>query len=292
MADDAQSILAEMESGADDIEAPEELQADEAQSDEQPEDDEKQEVEAQEVKEPLPPEELQKRLKDQQGATFAERQRRRELEDKMARMEQSFAAIQQRIQQPQDQLQQQQQIDPEQDPVGFLKQLQEQQQHQAQLQQQRQMQEQQMQERIQAVHRLGQNVSDYEQDFSTRQPDYYQAADHLMNARAQQLQSFGVTDPDEIVGQIRAEIAQLTSNALQRGINPAQAAYDMAKSMGYQREQPQAQQRLDMARAGQRASKTMSGGGRGAGGPMSLADIADLEGAEFDKACEKLFSAA
>lgn len=305
MADDAQSILAEMDAEPSNSEEflDEVLEGEPHEGDEPKEDEPKQEetetkakdekTDDEKPREPLTSEELEKRWKDQQGATFAERQRRRELEDKMARMEQSFQAIQQRIQQPQQpQEQQQQQIDPEQDPVGFLKQLQQQQQAQAQAQQQQMQQQAQMQERVAAVHRLGQNVSDYEQDFVTRNPDYYEAAEHLMNARAQQLQSFGVTDQQEILGQIKAEIAQLTGNAIQRGINPAQAAYDMAKQMGYQRKQPEAQQRLDMARAGQRASKTVSGGGRGAGGPMSLADIADLEGPEFDKACEKLFSAA
>ncbi len=293
MADDAQSILAEMDSGAEEpveLEEQDIEEAPEGEDQEQPEGEAEAKADDEKAKEPLPPEELEKRYRDQQGATFAERQRRRELESKVERMEQTFQQIQQRMVQPQQPQAQQQPIDPKEDPIAFLEQLQRQQQEQAQMAQQRQAHEQQQQARIEAVHRLGRDVADVEQDFVRSAPDYYEAIDHMINTRGSQLAAFGMRDPAEIQATIKAEVAQLTSTALQNGANPAEAAYNMAKQMGYQRAQPQAAQRLDMARNGQRASKTMSGGGRSAGGQMTLGDIANLEGKEFDAACDRLFA--
>ncbi len=198
--------------------------------------------------------------------------------------------MQQRMMQPQQPQEAQQPVDPEQDPIAFLKQIQAQQQQQQQFAQQQQAQQAQMQQRVEAVQRLGRDVADVEQDFVRSAPDYYEAVDHMINTRASQLAAFGMRDQSEIQATIKAEVAQLTSTALQNGANPAEAAYQMAKQMGYQRAQPQAAQKLDMARQGQRAAKTMSGGGRGAGGPMTLGDIANLEGKDFDAACDRLFA--
>lgn len=293
----AQDILAEMEAPAEDAtqesqESPDGQDGGEEKGEKESAAPEKSEKDGEvEAKEPLPPDELEKRWKDQQGATFAERQRRKEAERRAEETQDKLIRMMERMQGGQQQEQQPQGIpDPEDDPIAALKAMKQQAEIQEQQRReyaQRQAQAQQIEEQVQ---RLARDVTEIEQDFARSQPDYYEAVNHLVDVRTQQLQSFGITNPNQVRQQIKGEIAQLSDNALRSGANPAEAAYQMAKQMGYAQKRPDPKENLDNVRRGLKAAKTISGGGKGSGGQPTLAEIAELDGKAFDDACDRLFA--
>jgi hypothetical protein len=82
---------------------------------------------------------------------------------------------------------------------------------------------------VQAV--MGQ-ASQLEAEFERATPDYRAAGDFLRGSRAQELTALGL-DPVRVQQVIAAESVQLAHAALQRGRNPAEVVYALAKTRGY-----------------------------------------------------------
>jgi len=287
--DSAEAILAEMGEG----EAPEEQTGEELATPEEQTPTESEtppEAEKTDERPPLPPEELDKRYRDQQSATFQERQRRRDAEERNQRLESQFKELMGRVgpQTPPEQQTQEPTVND--DPLAVIEQLQ-----QERVERQRQeaiqaQQQQQYQQQAEQVQRLGRDFDEYEQAYLKEQPDYIEAVQHLVRTRAEQLQQFGMTNPEQLEAQVKAEVAQLGATALSNGRDPARAAYHMAKTMGYAPQGSNPQQRLANVRAGQAAAKTLSGGGKGVASGMTINDINELTGKEFDEAVEKMLA--
>lgn len=278
-ADSAESILAEdgdyePEEG---FEPEDQDDADGAEEDSEPEG----EQEAQD-RDPLPPDELKRRWEDTKKSRDQERRLRQEQDQKISRMEEAFQRILQGQQQPK---QQEPEIpNPSEDPIGFLEWQREQYTRQQQAETAQREQQARIQQQSQRLAQTAQRLTTIESEYQREvAPDYYEAIDHWKNARAQQLAGWGM-DQRSIHHQMIAEVAELGEMALQRGINPAEAAYNMAKSWGYRRQSQAPQQNIERTRQGMRSSKTLSGGGKSAKGQMTLAQIADLDGDDFDKA--------
>jgi len=156
-----------------------------------------------------------------------------------------------------------------------------------------------------------------EQEIRLKVPDYDEATSFLEQSRIAELefmvpddergralaQQYGFHTPAELraamLNQDRIAVAQ---QALMLGVSPAQFYYDLAKRRGYQPKaanstqpsgKPNGQQMIEMARRGQKAAKTLSGGTNGSGpdNPLNINDLIDLyseDPEEFDRQFEKL----
>lgn len=161
--------------------------------------------------------------------------------------------------------------------------------------------------------------------FVARTPDYHDAAKFLEEGRRAELavmfpdtpqfdamaRNQGFQNAAHMRNAIFIQDAQtVAGNALRAGINPAEAYYNLAKTRGYVRKDPETKEELaklngsaatkkaeaavDMARRGQNASRTISGGGGGPNNPLSIADLTNLyaeDPEEFDRQWDKMAKA-
>lgn len=115
---------------------------------------------------------------------------------------------------------------------------------------------------------LHNTLAQAEAEFRQQTPDYGDAADHLLKARARQLQIMGVPD-HEILDTIREEATDITRVAIQQGRSPAEVVYDWAQTYGYQPRGQQAPQQqgnamLDAIAKGQKQGRSLSSARGGA----------------------------
>lgn len=157
----------------------------------------------------------------------------------------------------------------------------------------------------QQLRRVGEAVRNAEAEYAKAVPDYPQSQEYLMSQWAAEADAAGL--PREQV--IRARALEIAAHAGRTGMNPAELAYKLAGSRGYQKAngqqqqaQPQqAQQRgpsIETLQRGMNASRSPSSApGRAAAGELSAEAILRMEDAEFAKkfggrdnaAWEKLF---
>ena len=174
-------------------------------------------------------------------------------------------------------------INPEDDPIGALLETRE---KLAAIEAERQRAtEQQGQAKAQEQYmaRIQSTVQEYEAEFTADNPDYPQAAEFLTQSRSKEYQAAGYT-PLQIQQALQREYHDIIVNAVNQGRDPAEIFYTLSKQRGFRGGSPS---KLDAIAAGQKATGSMSGGGRGADG-LTLGAVADLEGEDFDKAFSKL----
>jgi len=117
--------------------------------------------------------------------------------------------------------------------------------------------------------------------FKQEAPDYMEALESVGHKMNGIYESMGI--PQEQRAQAFEEWSvSVASQAMQNGINPGKAVYDMAIQMGYAKQQEApTEDRLSTIQKGQEASKTLSDtGGQGEG--SSLANIESMSDEEFD----------
>lgn len=263
-------------------------------------------------KEPLPYDELEKRHKDLQGALTEERGTRKQLAERIQNME---AVMRQMLeQQRQPPPQQQQQAQPpslDDDPIGYFEhRLAEQQMIIESLQTGNQSFQRQTQEHFQEQ-QFWNGVERSEQQFRAATPDYDDAVKHLEDSRVAELKAIYADDSpgairmaqqngfssvaelrNAVLNQDRVSVAQQAFNL---GMEPAQLYYNLAKQRGYAGKVPaqRAPNVIEMTRAGQQATQSLSQGGSGARDDMTPGDIADLylrDPEAADKAFERMRS--
>jgi len=87
----------------------------------------------------------------------------------------------------------------------------------------------------QQVNQILSGVQQHEQTFLKTTPDYHQAIDHIRTVRASQLQMlYPQATPQQIQQQIANEEIGAAAQVLRAGGNPAEFAYNYAKTVGYQ----------------------------------------------------------
>lgn len=162
------------------------------------------------------------------AALHEERRKRAEVEaqrHQLAAQIEQFKRAMQQAQAPQP-------PDPEEDPVGYLSF--QNQQLQAQVQQMAEWRAQQERERQQQTQyaTLTQTVAAAEQSFRAKTPDYDQAAQFALQMEDKRLSAFY---PDQATRMqvLRQEAAQLMSQLVREGRDPAEGLYQMAKNLGY-----------------------------------------------------------
>ncbi len=129
-----------------------------------------------------------------------------------------------------------------------------------------------------------------EDEFRASTPDYDEAINHVVQARAQELMIYGLS-PMEVEQTIRAEVADIARAAVRQGRSPAEVAYQLAKLRGYQgqaQQQPAQQQSAaarTVAAVGAAQAKSRSLGQASGGGStkeINAQTIAAMNIEEFD----------
>ena len=152
------------------------------------------------------------------------------------------------------------QIDPVENPVGFLANQQAETQKLIAQFQEEQRQQQEQQRHNAALQQFTHIVTTSEQQFAKEKPDYFEAVNYAKAFKAKEYMTFGYSEQEakQLVDQDAIGIAQ---RALQLGENPANLAYQYALTAGY-KPSVNAEQKLNMMEAGQKASKPSGGSGK------------------------------
>ena len=217
-----------------------------------------------------------------------ERGRRKEAQARMEEMERRFQEFQARTQEYVRQVQQpppQPTTTYEEDPIEFLRQ---QQAAVAANLQALHQQQQELAQRQQAERSWGamrEAVGQSEAQFAQRQPDYWEAVNHLKQTRHQQLLSQGLSEQQAAMA-IQQDAVAVASEAGRLGLSPAEYAYRIAIGAGYTPKQAQAAR---AAAAAQEAPRSLGGAsGRAEGAAPSLSDISRMSDKDFDAVFRKL----
>ena len=126
------------------------------------------------------------------------------------------------------------------------------------------------------------NLMQSEAAFRAKTPDYDAAASHLANARASQLQMMGL-QPHEVQQTLAEEVLEITRAAIQQGREPAELAYEWAKTYGYapQGAQPAIHPTLAAIASGQKSRSLSSGRGAAPAGDVNAQAVAAMDENEF-----------
>lgn len=122
-----------------------------------------------------------------------------------------------------------------------------------------------------------------EQEFVRSKPDYYEAVQHLRAGRRSQLEQQGAA-PHQIDQLLQADAVALATEASRLGLSPAEYAYRVAVGYGWQ-PKPVA---TAVAPAEAAPRSLGAAAGRQDDATPSLADIAKMSDADFDKIFAKV----
>lgn len=131
-----------------------------------------------------------------------------------------------------------------------------------------------------------------ENEFRQATPDYDDAINHVIQARAQELALYGVP-PVEIQKHLQQEVLDITRSAIAQGRSPAEVGYQLATLRGYRRaeggqgEQPQGQAggaaQVAAIAAAQRGSRSLGqASGAAPAKDLNAQTIASMSQDEFD----------
>lgn len=232
-----------------------------------------------------------------QQALHTERQKRQQLEEQNRQLQAQMQQFQQWFQAQQQP--QEQPPNPAEDPYGALQyELQQQRKQFEQVNQWREQQEQ-AQRQQRAIADLTQRLTASEQVFRASKPDYDAAAAYSLQ-QYDRLLTASIPDPVQRQQQVRIEAANALARAIQNGQDPAEFVYSFAVNMGYVPAQasapaspaatavaapavaaapaPAPEAVADIAQTLERGMKQQakSGGGAGAGGEMTLEQLAAI----------------
>lgn len=219
----------------------------------------------------------------------------RAIQERAEAAERQYQEMMRRIQSPEPV---QQPPNPDEDPLSFLmwknQTLEQQlQQHAEYLRQEYEAKQQQAQVMEQRT-KIAQFVEDYKNtalEFKKERPDFTDAYNHLVKSREEELVIAGYTLDQARALVVEDELA-IVSLAKQRGENPAQRMYEIAKARGYQPKamdepvieaQTRAPGKLDVLSEGVKNSKSLGSTGAVESGRFKASDIDDMSDSEFDK---------
>ena len=214
------------------------------------------------------------------GALSEERGKRKELESKIAQMEGRF----------QDFVERATPKEPEtpipgfdEDPAEHLRMNQEMTQRTVQSLAEQQAQEVEQRYQRQQIDAFAGRLGQSEADLAKTNPSYFEAANFLRESRMAEYRMLG-WEEHEANAKITEETVMLGLDAEQRGISPAQRLYDIAKGRGFQSKAGSPVSNLQQVKDNQ---GTTSLGSNGVSPRRAtLADLADMNDDEFDKATD------
>lgn len=219
-------------------------------------------------------------------ALHEERLRRKALESEKRAMAEEIAAFKREREENTRMLQeryaamQKQQINPQEQPLEYLTELHKQQQEAIQrIENQTKEQERQRSE-SEAINKFYHHVKTDEDNFSKETPDYMKAVGFAKEQKVKEYMSLGYAQ-EEAIAAMQQDAMGIAQRALQLGESPARLAYEYAKTIGY-KPSVDAEKKLGMMEAGQKASKPSSGGGNDTG-KLTIEHLASLSTEEFNK---------
>jgi|TARA_R110000744_G_scaffold14205_5_gene40568 hypothetical protein len=214
------------------------------------------------------------------GALSEERGKRKELESKLAQMEGRFQEFMERAapKEPEATI-------PEfdEDPAEHLRMSQEVTQRTVQSLAEQQAQEVEQRYQRQQIDAFAGRLKESEADFAKANPSYEDAASFLRDSRKAEYKMLGWQE-HEVESKLIEETIMLGIDAERRGISPAQRFYDIAKGRGFQPKAGSPVSNLQQVKDNQ---GTTSLGSNGVSPRRAtLADLADMNDDEFDKATD------
>lgn len=142
-------------------------------------------------------------------------------------------------------------------------------------------------------------LNSYKQDaqrFAQAEPSFPDAYNHLYRSRALELQHAGMTDQHEIMAAIARDEFEIATQAIRQGVSPAQRIYEIAKARGFAPKAPEpaadpkpvadtAAEKATRAQAGQNGpGRSLSSvGGKPAGSMPTVEELANMSEDEFNR---------
>lgn len=137
------------------------------------------------------------------------------------------------------------------------------------------------------------------QEFASRQTDFRDAYQFLMQGRDAELQAYGVSDPQERMRMIASEERGLVQRAMRDRVNPAERVYALAKARGYALKAPEPEPKpepkvelkaadLDTIAKGIASSKSLSAAGGSPTDVLTAEALANMSDEEFGAYLAKL----
>lgn len=173
-------------------------------------------------------------------------------------------------------------INVEEDPVGYF------QKGMTDLQQKVSGMEEQSQRAAEAQ-RFQAHVASLVDDFSKGHPDYDQAVNHVRQLQMAELQAYGYSQQEAAQELLQREWNFASMN-VQRGRNPVEEMYNLAKQYGFNGAKPEkvsGEEKLEQIAKGQKATG-LSGGSSSSSDDISLEKLSSLDGKDFDEAFQKI----
>lgn len=129
----------------------------------------------------------------------------------------------------------------------------------------------------------------YENEFKKEAPDYAQASSHMVGSMMGAVQAIYPNASEKQVALfVRQQLLHLAGQAVQRGLNPAEALYLMAhEKYGYKKAAPKTdntRERLATVQKNQkRSASPLAGGGQNGSPSATLEEAADMSLADFSR---------
>ena len=238
--------------------------------------------------------EMEKQARDLNAQLSQQREERARIDERLQLIMQ--AQQQQRVQQ--QQVEGQQQVpNPEEDPFGYMRYLEQQ---IASLSQQTSG----VSEQFQRQDEYASVKSAFQADanaFTQKQPDFINAYQHLIRARDRELQRLGRVNPQERAQIINQEELMIVGEALRNGKSAAELMYELAKDRGYQLAQaapqepaqapaqrPSAVAQVAAIQKGAAASKSLGSAAGGSNQPLTAELLASMSESEFEAIYAKM----
>lgn len=225
--------------------------------------------------------EAEKAAASLQKALKAERRERQALQAKIEALEQRATAPREPVSNPWEGI-----PDPNADPIGALEHIKRIADAQAEQQRQEQSRSAQEAAMLRQVQTIADAMRDAEEDFRDDNPDYDDAVGFLRDQVMAELIDNGFSK-SEALEKMNRDFLGLVPTALKAGKNPAEVAYKMAQKRGF-KGLDKAAAKIETIRQGQSAARSLSAGGQQAAKPLSVTNVANLKGAAFDAAFDKL----
>jgi hypothetical protein len=136
-------------------------------------------------------------------------------------------------------------------------------------------------------------VGHYKNDaakFTTANPDYKDAYNHLLGSRARELMALGYEDQAELERALQNEEISIATMAFEKGKSPAEVIYSLAKERGYKKADPKAdtEAKLDTIERGSALNKSLSSASGASGdNEMTAESLLAMPNDEFEAWCNK-----
>lgn len=144
-----------------------------------------------------------------------------------------------------------------------------------------------MTQQQQHVQQLAQRATAAETEFRAKAPDYDNAASFFQQRKMAEYQAFGL-DAAQAQQQLARDCTGIVQGAVQRGANPAEVMYNLAKALGYSTQAPAKQpgQQRQPAPKAPTTLSNVSGSPKAPdednGGELTLAKVTNMSDKEFD----------